>query len=74
MDNHVHIDAWCAGWLNFVVIFVILALIYYLIDICFYEDFNNNENSEIIIFNEENSDICMIYVFDTESFVIEDIE
>ena len=69
-----HIDVWCVGWLTFGIIFVILALFYYLIDIWFYEDIIDNENSEIIIFNEENTDICMIYVFDTESFVIEDIE
>ena len=53
---------------------MILALFYYLIDIWFYEDVIDNENSEIIIFNEENTDICVIYVFDNESFVIEDIE
>ena len=74
MDYHAYIDAWGGGWLNFVVIFVILALIYYIIDICFHEDINNSDISEIIIFNEENSDICLIYVFDTENFVIEDIE
>ena len=74
MDNHVHIDVWCVGWLTFGIIFVILALFYYLIDIWFYEDVIDNENSEIIIFNEENTDICVIYVFDNESFVIEDIE
>ena len=75
MDNHVHIDVWCAGWLSFVIIFVILALIYYLIDIWYYEDINDSDNSEIIVFNEEDTDIGVIYLFDSESYYfIDDIE
>ena len=74
MDYHAYIDAWGGGWLNFVIIFVILALIYYLVDICFHEDINNSDISEIIIFNEESSDTCLIYVIDAENFVLEDIE
>ena len=74
MDYYAYIDAWGGGWLNFVIIFVNLALIYYLVDICFHEDINNSDISEIIIFNEESSDTCLIYVFDAENFVLEDIE
>ena len=74
MDYYAYIDAWGGGWLNFVIIFVILALIYYLVDICFHEDINNSDISEIIIFNEESSDTCLIYVIDAENFVLEDIE
>ena len=74
MDYHAYIDAWGGGWLNFVIIFVILALLYYLVDICFHEDINNSDISEIIIFNEESSDTCLIYVIDAENFVLEDIE
>ena len=74
MDYHAYIDAWGGGWLNFVIIFVILALVYYLMDICFHEDINNSDISEIIIFNEESSDTCLLYVIDAENFVLEDIE
>ena len=68
-----HMGVWCVGWLSFGIIFVILALIYYLIDIWYYEDDNDNNNSEIIVFNEDNTDICVIYVFDSD-YVIEDIQ
>ena len=74
MDYHAYIDVWGGGWLNLVIIFVILALVYYLMNICFHEDINNSDISEIIIFNEESSDTCLIYVIDAENFVLEDIE
>ena len=75
MDNHVHMGVWCVGWLSFGIIFVILALIYYLIDTWYYENDNNNNDSEILVFNEDNTDICVIYVFDSDSYyVIEDIQ
>ena len=74
MDYHAYIDVWGGGWLNLVIIFVILALLYYLMNICFHEDINNSDISEIIIFNEESSDTCLIYVIDAENFVLEDIE
>ena len=64
---------WCVGWLSFVIIFTILALIYYLIDIWSYENDNDNNDSEILIFYEDNTDICVIYVYDSD-YVIEDIQ
>ena len=75
MDYHAYIDAWGGSWLNFLVIFVILALIYYVIDIWYYEDINNSDTSEIIVFSEEDTDICVIYLFDSESYYfIDDVE
>ena len=63
MDYHAYIDAWGGGWLNFVVIFAMLALIYYIVELCFYD---NNNNSEISVFSEEDTHICDIYWFDNE--------
>ena len=37
-------------------------------DICFHEDINNSDTSEIIVFSEEDTDICVIYLFDSESY------
>ena len=73
MDNHVHMGVWCVGWLSFVIIFTILALIYYLIDIWSYENDNDNNDSEILVFYEDNTDICILYVYDSD-YVIEDIQ
>ena len=64
---------WCVGWLSFVIIFTILALIYYLIDIWSYENDNDNNDSDILVFYENNTDICVIYVYDSD-YVIEDIQ
>ena len=67
MDYHAYIDAWGGGWLNFVIIFALLALIYYIIELCFHENNNNSDISEIV-FSEEDIDICVIYLFDNDSY------
>ena len=67
MDYHAYIDAWGGGWLNFVIIFALLALIYYIVELCFHENNNNSDISEIV-FSEEDIDICVIYLFDNESY------
>ena len=68
-----HMGVWCVGWLSFVIIFTILALIYYLIDIWSYENDHDNNDSDILVFYENNTDICVIYVYDSD-YVIEDIQ
>ena len=37
-------------------------------DLCFHEGNNNSDTSEIIVFSEEDTDICVIYLFDNESY------
>ena len=65
---------WCLGWLSFVVIFTILALIYYFIEIWPYENDNDNNDSDILVFNNENNtDIFVIYFYYSDSD-IEDIQ
>ena len=59
---------WCLGWLSFVVIYTILALIYYFIEIWPYENDNDNNDSDILVFNNENNtDIFVINFYYSDS-------
>ena len=59
---------WCLGWLSFVVIYTILALIYYFIEIWPYENDNDNNDSDILVFNNENNtDIFVINIYYSDS-------
>ena len=63
-----HMGVWCLGWLSFVVIFTILALIYYFIEIWPYENDNDNNDSDILVFNNENNtDIFVINFYYSDS-------
>ena len=68
MDHHVDMGVWCLGWLSFVVIYTILALIYYFIEIWPYENDNDNNDSDILVFNNENNtDIFVINFYYSDS-------
>ena len=71
MDHHVDTGVWCLGWLSFVFIYTILALIYYFIEIWPYEndnDINDNNDSDIyVINNENNTDIFVINFYYSDS-------
>ena len=73
MDLHVHTGVWCLGWLSFVAIFIILALIFYFIENWPYGNNNDNIDSDILVFNENNTDIFVIYFYYSDSD-IEDIQ
>ena len=68
MDQHVVSGVWCPGWLSFVVIYIILALIYHFIEIWPYENDNDINDSDIyVINNENNTDIFVINFYYSDS-------
>ena len=68
MDQHVDTGVWCLGWLSFVFIYTILALIYYFIEIWPYENDNDiNDSAIYVINNENNTDIVVINFYYNDS-------
>ena len=60
MDSHVETGVWLCGLITFIAFYKILSIIYYFIEIWPYENDNNLDDSEILVFNEDYTEIFVI--------------
>ena len=60
MDSHVETGVWLCGLLTFMAFYIVLSIIYYFIEIWPYENDNNNDDSEIYVFNEDYTELYVI--------------
>ena len=60
MDSHVETGVWLCGLLTFMAFYIVLSVIYYFIEIWPYENDNNNDDSEIYVFNEDYTELYVI--------------
>ena len=57
---------WFCGLLTFITFYVICSVIYYFIELWPYE-YENDNDSEILVFNEDYTEVFVIYCDDTHS-------
>ena len=66
MDSHVDTSLWFCGLLTFMAFYIVLSVLYYFIELWPYE-YDNNDDSELLVFNEDYSEVFIInFYYDDE--------
>ena len=64
MYSHMDACLWVSGLFTFIAIYVICSVIYYVIDLWAVE-YENDSVCEILVFNEDYTEVFIIYCDDT---------
>ena len=59
MDTHADTCIWFSGLLTFMAFYIVLNVIYYFIELWPYDN-NNNDESDILVFNEDYTEVFII--------------
>ena len=66
MDGHVDTCLWISGLLTFMAFYIVLSVIYYFIELWPYE--YNNDDSELLVFNEDYTEVVIINFYYDEEY------